>query len=194
MATTDINYSSYLSGGGNGGISIADLYSGKYAFSKSPSGGKSMIIDPLSAGLAGVSAISNIFSGIAQGQQQKRQMQAQFDIAAAQERSARDAQFQNLLAGQYALTGAKAFDQGLQRDAANYQQAFLDPRANQLESEGRQRLMSDMLSPNAQKLRRQQNVDALNRTLVENRARTDAMFGQVRQDPFAYGNVPSYAA
>jgi hypothetical protein len=81
----------------------------------------------------------------------------------------------------------------LQRDAANYQQAFLDPRKSQFGSEATQRTYADMLSPNAQKLRWQANTDQLNRTLSEKRAVTDAMFGRVAEQPFGYGNMPGYA-
>ena len=73
------------------------------------------------------------------------------------------------------------------------QQAFLDPRRISLASEERQVGFADQLSPAAQALRRQKNIDEMNLQLASRRALTDAMFGQVRQDPFAYGNIPGYA-
>ena len=148
-------------------------------------------MDPLSVGLG---AASSIFSGIMQGQAMNRQSDAMFAAAKMQAQAAERAGFQNLLAGQYALTGAKQFEEGLQRNAANYQQAFLDPRKSILESEDLVRGFSDRLSPSAQKLRWQQNIDSMNRTLSEKRAVTDAMFGRVAEQPFGYGNMPGYAA
>jgi len=138
--------------------------------------------------------ISSAIGGIASGYGASRQANAMIQAAGIQAQAQRDAAFQNLLAGQYALTGAKQFDRLEQQKAADYQQAFLDPRTSQLTSEDRQRGITDMLSPGAQKLRWQQNTDQLNRTLAEQRARTDAMFGPVAERPFAYGNMPGYAA
>lgn len=138
--------------------------------------------------------ISSLIGGIAGGFGANRQADAMIQAAGIQAQSQRDAAFQNLLAGQYALTGAKQFDRFQQQKAADYQQTFLDPRTSQLSSENRQRGITDALSPGAQKLRWQQNTDQLNRTLAEKRAVTDAMFGPVAQQPFAYGNMPGYAA
>jgi len=152
------------------------------------SGGGSMF--PVGAALG---AGASIFSGIMQGNAMNRQADAMFEAAKMQAQAAERAGFQNLLAGQYALTSAKQFEEGLQRNAANYQQAFLDPRKSVLESENRARGFADMLSPDAQKLRWQNNIDAMNRTLSEKRAVTDAMFGRVAEQPFGYGNMPGYA-
>ena len=163
----------------------------QYNGSSSSNTGKSnMVIGPELA-FAGISsAIGGIASAFGANQQSKAMVQA----AGIQAQAQRDAAFQNLLAGQYALTGAKQFDRFEQQKAANYQQAFLDPRTSQLSSEDRRRGITDALSPGAQKFRWQQNVDELNRTLSEKRAVTDAMFGPVAQQPFAYGNMPGYAA
>ena len=144
--------------------------------------------------LAIASLGSSVISGIFGGQAANRQADAQMQAAYAQAQATRDSAFSNLLAGQYALTGAKQFDRFQQQKAADYQQAFLDPRTSQLASEDRQRGMTDQLSPMAQQLRRQANIDQLNRDLASRRAVTDAMFGQIAQNPFAYGNVPGYAA
>jgi len=137
---------------------------------------------------------SSVISGIFGGMQANNQAEAQLQAAKWQVEAQRDANFSNLLAGQYAQTGAQQFNRFEQQKAADYQQAFLDPRKSMLASEVRQRSLADELSPAAQKLRRQQNVDQLNRDLASKRAVTDAMFGQVAQNPFAYGNVPGYAA
>lgn len=175
----------------NLGISWADSLGYKPSTGILPKTGGSSMFDPVSVGLAaGTSVLSGIFGGM----QQNRQLEAQANIAKWQIAEQEKARLQNLLAGQWAATSGKEFDQQLQQKAADYQQAFLNPRTSQLASEDRQRAMYDVLSPNAQKIRRQQNIDELNKTLATQRARTDAMFGQVRQDPFAYGNVPSYVA
>ena len=137
---------------------------------------------------------SSVISGIFEGQAANRQANAMLQSAAWQVQASRDAQFSNLLSGQYAQTGAKQFDRFQQQKAADYQQAFLDPRTSQLASEDRQRSLTDALSPKAQQLRRQQNIDQLNRDLASKRALTDAMFGRVAEAPFSYGNVPGYAA
>lgn len=137
---------------------------------------------------------SSLISGIFQGQAANRQSDAMLQGAYAQAQATRDAAFTSMLGGQYALTGAKEFERFQQQKAADYQQAFLDPRSSELASEDRKRAMTDQLSPMAQQLRRQANIDQLNRDLASKRALTDAMFGQVAQNPFAYGNVPGYAA
>jgi hypothetical protein len=140
------------------------------------------------------SGVTGIASGIMGGIAQQQMGQDMVNAAAIQAQATRDAAFQNLLGGQYALTGAKQFDFAQQLKAADYKQAFFDPRSSQLQSEDRQRQLSDELSPSAQKLRWQRNTDQLNRTLAEKRAITDAMFGPVADRPFAYGNMPGYAS
>lgn len=161
----------------------------QYNSSSTSNSGKNNMFGPEMA-VAGIgSAIGGIASAYGANQQAKGMIQA----ANIQAQAQRDAAFQNLLAGQYALTGAKQFDRMEQAQAANYQQTFLDPRASQLASEDRQRGITDALSPGAQKLRWQQNTDQLNRTLSEKRAVNDAMFGPVAERPFAYGNMPGYA-
>jgi len=137
--------------------------------------------------------ISSLIGGIAGGFGANRQADAMIQAAGIQAQAQRDAAFQNLLAGQYAMTGGQQFAQDLQKRAADYQQAFLDPRKSQLASEDRQRAITDSLSPGAQKFRWQQNIDTMNRDLASRRAVTDAMFGQVAQQPFQYGSLPGYA-
>jgi hypothetical protein len=137
--------------------------------------------------------ISSLIGGAFGAFGANRQANAMIQAAGIQAQSQREAAFQNLLAGQYGMTGGQQFAQDLQRRAADYQQAFLDPRKSQLTSEDRQRAISDSLSPGAQKIRWQANIDAMNRDLASRRAVTDAMFGQVAQQPFQYGNLPGYA-
>ena len=165
----------------------------KYQYNSSNSsngGNNNMVIGPELA-FAGISsAIGGIASAYGANQQAKGMIQA----ANIQAQAQRDAAFQNLLAGQYALTGAKEFDRFQQQHATDYSQAFLDPRKSEFGSEATQRTIADTLSPNAQKFRWQQNTDQLNRTLSEKRAVTDAMFGPVADRPFAYGNMPGYTA
>ena len=172
----------------SGGVSFnPSAYSGSYNL-----GSKSSCSGMWPLALAGFG--SSVISGIFQGQAANRQADAMLQSAAWQVQASRDAQFSNLLSGQYAQTGAKQFDRFQQQKAADYQQAFLDPRTSQLASEDRQRSLTDALSPKAQQLRRQQNIDQLNRDLASKRALTDAMFGRVAEAPFSYGNVPGYAA
>ena len=161
----------------------------QYNSSSSSNAGKSNMGPELIFG--GISSlVGGAFSAFGANQQSKAMIQA----AGVQAQAQRDAAFQNLLAGQYAETAVPLFQKYLQQKAVDYQQAFLDPRTSQFASEDRQRGITDALSPGAQKLRWQQNTDQLNRTLAEQRARTDAMFGQVAQQPFSYGNMPGYAA
>ena len=136
------------------------------------------------------SLIGGALSAFGANQQSKAMLQA----AGIQAQAQRDAAFQNLLAGQYALTGAKQFDRFEQQKAANYQQAFLDPRTSQLSSEERQRGITDALSPGAQKLRWQQNTDELNRRLADKNAQLSKVFGYTADQPFSFGNMPGYAA
>jgi hypothetical protein len=137
--------------------------------------------------------VSSLIGGFASAAGANSQAEAMIKAAQIQSQAQRDAAFTNLLAGQYALTGAKEFDRFQQQKAADYQLAFLEPRKIQLASEERQRGISDSLSPGAQKLRFQQNIDSMNRSLAERRAVTDAMFGPVAQQPFQYGSMPGYA-
>lgn len=175
----------------SGGSSFSPGWSDSFSYNPSSSisnqsGGSGMW--PLALAGLGSSLVSGIFGGMASNRQSDAMLQA----AGMQAQATRDASFHNLLGGQYALTGAKEFDRFQQQKAADYQQTFLDPRASVLASEDRQRGIADMLSPGAQKLRRQQNTDQLNRTLAEKRAVTDAMFGPVAERPFGYGNAPGY--
>jgi hypothetical protein len=172
------------------GFSSSDLYGSGASIGgnlSKPGGGG--MFDPLSMGIM---AGSSLLSGIFGGQQADRQAQAQIQAANIQAQATRDAAFQQLLGGQYALTGAKQFEKGLQENAANYQQAFLDPKKMSLSSEQFNRTVNDNMTPNAQKFLHMQNQDKLNQSLAERRAQTDAMFGQVAQNPFGYGQAPSY--
>ena len=163
----------------------------QYNGSSSSNTGKSnMVIGPELA----FAGISSLIGGAASAFGANQQSKAMIQAAGIQAQAQRDAAFQNLLAGQYSATAVPLFQKQLQQKAADYQQAFLDPRTSQLSSEDRQRGITDALSPGAQKLRWQQNADQLNRTLSEQRARTDAMFGPVAERSFAYGNMPGYAA
>lgn len=149
-------------------------------------GGGSMF--PVGAALG---AGAQIFSGIMQGQAANNQARAMFEAAKMQAQAAERAGFQNLLAGQYALTGAKQFEQGLQRDAANYQQAFLDPRKSILSAEDLTRKAAAELGSFGQRLRQQEKTDEVQRTLA---GKYNGAFGQVYQNPFMFGQTPGYAS
>lgn len=144
-------------------------------------------MDPLSAGLG---AGASIFSNIMQGQAMNRQSDAMFAAAKAHAQAAERAGFQNLLAGQYALTGAKQFEQGLQREAANYQQAFLDPRKSILNAENITRAYGVELNPFAEKLRQKEQASGINTLLA---GKYNPYFGgEVALSPFSFGRSPGY--
>jgi hypothetical protein len=109
--------------------------------------------------------------------------------ANAQYQAARDASFASLLGGQWAATGAKEWDQLMQKNAANYQQSFLDPKKIELATEANRAAWEDQLSGPAQQLRRQKNIDELYNSLAQRTATTDAMFGPIQRSPFSYGGV-----
>lgn len=155
-------------------------------FKSSGSSGGGM--DPISAGIG---AGASIFSGIMQGNAMRNQTAAMWEAAKMQAQAAERAGFQNLLAGQYALTGAKEFEQGLQRDAANYQQAFLDPRKSVLTAEDLNRRAATELGPFGQKLRQQENTDKTNIILA---GKYNPALGHVSDRPFMFGTMPGYAA
>mgnify|MGYP003645532828 CR=1 FL=1 len=168
-ASTSYNPSSSVTGG-SGGASGGSMF-------------------PVGAALG---AASSIFSGIMQGQAQRNQTAMEWALGKAQIQAAERAGFQNLLAGQYALTGAKQFEQGLQRDAADYQQAFLDPRKSILTAEDFNRRAATELGQFGKQLSQQQNIAQINQTAAEKRLLTDAMFGEVARKPFSYGVAPGY--
>ena len=101
------------------------------------------------------------------------------------------ARFQSLLAGQNANTYGKQFEMGLQRDAANYQQAFLDPRKSILSVEDLTRRSAAELGPFGQRLRQQANKDEIQRTLA---GKYSGAVGQIYQNPFMFGQTPGYAS
>jgi hypothetical protein len=140
---------------------------------------------PLGAALG---AGASIFSGIMQGQAANNQARAMFEAAKMQTQAAERAGFQNLLAGQYALTGAKQFEQGLQRDAADYQQAFLDPRKSILNVEDFNRRAAAELGPFGRKLSQQESSGEINKLLA---GKFMPMFDSPNK-PFSYGRSPGY--
>lgn len=137
---------------------------------------------------AALGAGASIFSGIMQGQAANNQARAMFEAAKMQTQAAERAGFQNLLAGQYALTGAKQFEQGLQRDAADYQQAFLDPRKSILNVEDFNRRAAAELGPFGRKLSQQEKSGEINSLLA---GKFMPMFESASK-PFSYGRAPGY--
>ena len=146
-------------------------------------GGGSMF--PVGAALG---AGASVFSGIMQGRAANNQARAMFEAAKMQTQAAERAGFQNLLAGQYALTGAKQFEQGLQRDAADYQQAFLDPRKSILNVEDYNRRAAAELGPFGRKLSQQEKAGDINTLLA---GKFMPMFESASK-PFSYGRAPGY--
>ena len=128
------------------------------------------------------------FSGLMEGRALRNQTNMEYELGKAQLGFAERAGLQNLLAGQYALTGAKQYDMGLQRDAANYQQAFLDPRKSILNVEDFNRRAAGELNPFAQKLRQQEKAGDINTLLA---GKFMPMFESANK-PFSYGRAPGY--
>ena len=128
------------------------------------------------------------FSGLMQGRAMRNQTNMEYELGKAQLGFAERAGLQNLLAGQYALTGAKQFEQGLQRDAADYQQAFLDPRKSILNVEDFNRKAAADLGPFGQKLSQQEKSGEINSLLA---GKFMPMFESANK-PFSYGRAPGY--
>lgn len=164
----------------------------KYQYNSSNtsnSGKKNMIgIDDIA--LAAISTgIGGLGSALGANSQNNGQIQGAIINAQQQGRAAALQGY----TGIWAATGGAQAQADLQKRAAEYQLAFLEPRKMQLASEERQRGFADSSSPAAQKLRWQFNTDKLNQTLAEQQARTDAMFGPVRENSYSYGRIPSFA-
>jgi hypothetical protein len=77
---------------------------------------------------AAIAGIGQAVGGIASAFGAGRQADAMFAAAVAQAQAAERAGFQNLLGGQYALTGAKDYAQYLDRNAKQTQLNFFDRR------------------------------------------------------------------
>jgi hypothetical protein len=138
---------------------------------------------------AGLSAIGGIGSAFGANSQANGQIQAAAINAQQQGR----ATVLNGLTGLWAATGGSQFQADLQKKAADYQLAFLEPRKMQLASQERQTGIADALSPGAQKLRWQQNADKLNYRLAEIDKQMSGLFGPIQENPYSYGRMPSYA-
>jgi hypothetical protein len=158
--------------------------SGIFSSSSGGGGGGGMLA------AAGIGAVGQAIGGIASAIGAGRQADAMFAAAVAQAQAAERAGFQNLLGGQYALTGAKDYAQYLDRNAKQTQLNFFDPRQSQLGSEERARGFADALSPDAQKLRYQSNADQFSNTLA---GKYSPLFGDVTDRPFRFGQMPGYA-
>ena len=138
---------------------------------------------------AGLSAIGGIGSAFGANSQANAQIQAAAINAQQQGRAAA----LNGYTGVWAATGGSQFQADLQKKAADYQLAFLEPRKIQLASQERQTGIADALSPGAQKLRWQQNADKLNYRLAEIDKQMSGLFGPIQENPYSYGRMPSYA-
>ena len=117
------------------------------------------------------------------------QAKAAKEIAGWQIKAEEGARFQGLLAGQNAATYGKQFEMGRQRDAANYQQAFLDPRKSILNAEDFTRRAAAELSPFGQKLSQKEQSNEIQKILA---GKYNGMFGQINQSPFMFGQKPGY--
>jgi hypothetical protein len=183
MAASDSYGSSYYSSANSAYPSWDKSVKYKYGGGSSQ-GGKDMIIGPEMV-IGGVGAlvqgIGGAFGANAQAASAERMANRRIE---AEER----ARFQSLLAGQNANTYGKQFDMGLQRDAANYQQAFLDPRKSILGAENYNRMAAAGLGPFAQKLGQQERSGEIDATLA---GKFMPIFDTANK-PFAYGRAPGY--
>ena len=135
-----------------------------------------------------VGGIGSIVGGIGSAIGANAQAKAAQRIAGWQIEAEERARFQSLLAGQNAATYGKQFDMGLQRDAANYQQAFLDPRKSILNAEDFNRRAAAELGPFGRKLSQQEKAGDINTLLA---GKFMPMFESASK-PFSYGRAPGY--
>jgi hypothetical protein len=157
----------------------------KYNYNNSSSdGGDSMNIGPEMV----IGGIGSIVGGIGSAIGARNQAIASQNIARMNLESAERAGFQNLLAGQWGGTGREQFAQGLQRDAADYQQAFLDPRKSILNVEDFNRRAAAELGPFGRKLSQQEKSGEINTLLA---GKFMPMFESASK-PFSYGRAPGY--
>jgi len=131
---------------------------------------------------------AQVFSGLMQGKAMRNQTNMEYELGKANLAAAERAGFQNLLAGQWAGTGREQFAQGLQRDAADYQQAFLDPRKSILNVEDFNRRAAAELGPFGRKLSQQEKSGEINSLLA---GKFMPMFESASK-PFSYGRAPGY--
>jgi hypothetical protein len=186
MAASDSYGSNYYSSANSSYPSWDKSVKYKYSGGSSQ-GGNNMLIGPEMV-IGGVGAlvqgIGGAFGANAQAASAERMANRRIE---AEER----ARFQSLLAGQNANTYGKQFEMGLQRDAANYQQAFLDPRKSILSVEDLTRRSAAELGSFGQRLRQQSNRDEIQRTLA---GKYSGAVGQIYQNPFMFGQTPGYAS
>ena len=131
---------------------------------------------------------AQVFNGLMQGRAMRNQTNMEYALGKASLAAAERAGFQNLLAGQYGMTGGQQFAQGLQRDAADYQQAFLDPRKSILNVEDFNRRAATELGSFGRKLNQQESSGEINRLLA---GKFMPMFDSPNK-PFSYGRAPGY--
>jgi len=135
-----------------------------------------------------IGGIGSIVGGIGSAIGANTQAKSAERMARWQIEAEERARFQGLLASQNANTYGKQFDMGLQRDAANYQQAFLDPRKSILNAEDFTRRAAAELGPFGKKLSQQESSGEINKLLA---GKFMPMFESPNR-PFSYGRTPGY--
>ena len=183
MAASDYSGSSYYSSANSAYPSWKKSLNYNYNNSSSNTG-DNMKIGPEMV----IGGIGQIVGGIGSAIGARNQAIASQNIARMNLEAAAQGAFENRLAGQWAGTGQELFAQGLQRDAANYQQAFLDPRKSILNAENIGRTYAGELNPFAQKLRQQESSGEINKALA---GKFMPMFDSPNK-PFSYGRAPGY--
>jgi hypothetical protein len=136
--------------------------------------------------IAGVGAIAQ---GVGGAISANTQAKAAKEIARWQIEAENARNYQAYLAGNEANTYGKQFEMNLQRNAADYQQGFLDPRKSILGAEDYTRRAAAELSPFGQKLAQQAQSAGIQNTLA---GKYNGMFGQINQNPFMFGQKPGY--
>jgi len=183
MAASDPNGGSYYSSANSSYPSWKDSL--KYNPSSGVLNKSGSMVFPIAEAIGAIGQIGGAVLG-AFGQNQQSKVAK--DIASWQIRAEEAARFQGLLASQNAATYGKQFDMGLQRDAANYQQAFLDPRKSILGVEDYNRRIAAELGPFGRKLSQQESSGEINKLLA---GKFMPMFDSPNK-PFSYGRSPGY--
>lgn len=169
----------------SGGSSFTDLPSWQSSFNTnlpssltSSSGGFSKMLGPI-AGIA--SAGASIFSGILgnRAANDSLRMQNAMQNAAIEEaRRGREAEVAFGIGNRnVSLSTGPRLAFGLQKEAENYSRQFLAPQDLALGSEASKRERMAAISPESKERAQFENRLAIQRSLAEQRAKTDAMFG-----------------
>lgn len=128
---------------------------------------------PLALASLGSSALSGVFGGLQSG----REVDAQFQIAAAQQKEASRARGMAGMQSMFNTLVAPAVQYQWDKKAKETQLREFAPWEGLLESQSRRRAMRDMLSPEGQELFQREKKADLDQALVERQAQLAGLFG-----------------